>query len=71
MVKVIKHDIVFLESQQRFDIEINGKTVEVLRYAKQDQQFNDYELEVDIQEPHNLTEEEEGEVDEFVKEQKI
>lgn len=62
--------IIYFESEQRFELEINGKKVIAFKYEKQNPQFSDYENEININEEDkkNLTDEEIEEVEEFIEE---
>jgi hypothetical protein len=68
MIKVLNKKYKFFEAEQEIELEINGKKVIVSRYEKQDPQFSDYELEVEIKDETGLTENEIEEVETFVKE---
>jgi len=57
----------YFEHLQSFIVEINNKEIEVSKYDKQDEQFNDYESEINVIDKEKvLTEEEHEEVYEFV-----
>jgi len=59
----------YFEHLQSFIVEINNKEIEVSKYDKQDEQFNDYESEINVIDKEKvLTEEEHEEVYEFVEE---
>ena len=65
--KLISRRIRYSEVTELFDVEINGKTIRVEKYNKQDEQFNDYESEINVVDKDKvLTEEEHEEVYEFV-----
>ena len=59
----------YFEHLQSFIVEINNKQVEATKYQKQVEQFNDYEIEINVIDKDKvLTEEEHDEVYEFVEE---
>jgi len=67
-IKVLNKRFTYFESEQRFELEINGKIVVAFHYEKQDPQFSDYELAIEIKDKSALTKEEIEEVEEFIKE---
>lgn len=71
MIKILKMELTYLESNQRFELDVNGKKVVAFRYQKQDPQFNDYDLDVEIQNKELLSEEEIEGVEELIEEEDI
>ena len=67
MIKTIKEKIVYLEEVKHIKLEVNGKKIEIEKYAKQDEEFGYYDNDWSIIKGKNLlTEEEEDEVHDFV-----
>jgi hypothetical protein len=66
MIKLLNKRFTYFESEQRFELDVNGRKVIAFRYEKQDPQFSDYDVDIDIQNKKDLTEEEEEEVIDFI-----
>lgn len=66
-IKVLNKEFTYFESEQKIELEINGKKIVAFRYEKQDPKFSDYDLDVEIQNEELLSEEEIEEIEEFVK----
>ena len=65
--KLISRRVDYIEVNEIFGVEINGKVVSVEKYNKQDALFNDYDFEIEVVDKKKvLTEEEHEEVYEFV-----
>lgn len=69
MVKLISSYVVYLEKELDIELEINGKKASVSRYAIQDVRNSDYDIAVAIKDAEQFTQEEQKEIEEFVKEE--
>jgi len=69
MIKELDRAFTYFESEERFDIEINGKAVVAFRYEKNDPRFSDYEITLEIKNEEDFTEEEQEEIREYIDEQ--
>ena len=66
MIKLINEKFTYFESKKRYDLVVNDKKVVAFRYEKQDPQFGDYEVDIDVVNEELLTEEEVEEIKETI-----
>ena len=66
-IKIKNEELVFLQIEKQYTLEINGKEVKVNKWQKEDPFFSDYDSDYEIKEDcKNLTEIEKEEIMDFV-----
>jgi hypothetical protein len=69
--KLTEPRFTYFESEQRFELEVNGKKVIAFKYQKQDPQFGEYDSYIELMNKKDYTEEEIEEVEIFINDKEI
>jgi len=69
-IKLLDTEIKYTETEEKIVLEVNGKSVTVFKYTKQDTLFGDYEYDIEIKDKDNFTEEEQEEIIEYIENMK-
>jgi len=69
MIKLLTKELTFYEQELKFTLRINDKTAVVFYYVKNDPQFSEYDMEIEIKDKDNFTDVECEMIEEFITDQ--